>query len=120
MVITSFDPAMTPINVGFTGWGRVNSVGAEESLEGVARGGVDGDAVLAVGQGGDVDGVVVAVDLGGNHHVKRDERHDLDIIVVDFTGAVDNNDLRHIIIIHVGLICRHWNYTVIGLWSTWI
>ncbi len=81
-------------------------VGGEEALEGVARGGVDGDAVLAVGQGGDVDGVVAAVDLGGDHHVERDERHDLDIIVIDFSRAVDNDGLRHIIIIHVGHVGR--------------
>ena len=119
MVITSFDPAMTPINVGFTRWGRVNSVGAEEALEGVARGGVDGDAVLAVGQGGDVDSVVAAVDLGGDHRVKCGQRDDFHVIVLDLARAVDNDGLRHIIIIHVGLLGRDRDVIMVRL-LVWI
>ena len=39
----------------------------KESVEDVACWGIDDDTILAIGEGRDVDGVVVAIDLGGNH-----------------------------------------------------
>ena len=63
----------------------------EEALELVARGRGDGDHVLTRSQGGDVDGVVDAVDLGGDDGEPGCHRLDLHIIVSHFPATVNDD-----------------------------
>ena len=79
----------------------------EEALELVARGRGDSDHVLARSQEGDVDGVVHAVDLGGNDREPCRHRLDLHIIVSHFPATVNDNDLGTIVIVHVRLVKRN-------------
>ena len=79
----------------------------EEALELVACGRGNGDAVLVRGQRGDVDGVVGAVDLGGDDREPCRHRLDLHIIVIYLTTTVNDNDLGTIVIVHVRLVKRN-------------
>ena len=66
----------------------------------------DGDTVLVGGERGDVDGVVRAVDLGGQRHVPVIDRLNHHIIISGIACPNNDNLLCNIIIIHLRLNCR--------------
>ena len=66
----------------------------------------DGDTVLVGGERGDVDGVVRAVDLGGQRHVPVIDRLNHHIIISGIACPNNDNLLCNIVIIHLRLNCR--------------
>ena len=88
-------------------WIKSALIGVKEPLEGVARGRVDGDAVLARGERRHVNSVVVAVDLSRDHDCPCGNRSDLHVIVGHFARSVNDYFLINGVIIHIWLIGRN-------------
>ena len=78
------------------------------TLEDIARGRSDGDDVGACGQGGDAEGVVIAVHLSTNLNRIGQWRGNLHIIVAYHPVTIDDNPLG----LSVIAVIRRWHIVV--------
>ena len=92
---------------------RVSSFDFEVTDKGIVPCCGDGDTVLVGGERGDVDGVVRAVDLGGQGHIPIIDRLNHHIIISGIACPNNDNLLCNIVIIHLRLNCRSRKFPVV-------